>query len=830
MADKNPVNSGNSYKKLFTKNWFYFLCFAVILLVVFSKFIFSDMMLYSSDQISGLDSKVFLKNSIEKFKQFPLWFNSRLSGMPSIDAMFGDAFYPPSIIINLLFPVHRAIGMKMIFHVFLAGVLFFLMMKKGFGCSPFLSFVCGTFYMLNPQFLTLIYGGHDGKMYIIALLPFVVWRLKALMDVPCLRNASFLGFGIGMMLLTSHIQMTYFVLWGLFFYWVVSVVLVFVQKKTPGFATSLATYFWISVFIGLGIGLIQLLPSYMYIHNSFSVRGVDRGFEHAASWSLHWPEIFSLWVPEFVNSLDYYWGQNPFKLNTEYAGAIALLLAVLAVIRRPGVYRYFWVGFSVFVLLFSLGAHSFVFHIAYYIIPGVSKFRAASMITFWFSFASVLLAGLFLKDIIDGKLSSLDDASRKKWTKGIFVAIVSCLAVVLLFSSKGVVKGLFNSTLMETGKEKIFDYNFSSQFVPYLWLWFFFILSTLLLLLGVIKNTVKPLWFVVIIFLFGITDILRVGAGEKQSLRSASDKIGFIQLDNPARYFRSEPTLKDLQKEMESSPFRCYSLPGTFAQQNADGIYGLEGVNGFHDNELRWYRDYRGDQQDRNFISSLIGFTDDGQPYLKVDNLKDGNSFLNLANVKYYLVRSQGKLLALRNENALERISFVSNYVVMDSSETVESLKNGRYDFRNTVALTKEPKEKMSPNDNMTGSLTVNWKKYSPNYRNAEISVPGNGFLRISEVYYPGWEFKIDGKRTDYYQADWTWIAVPVTAGIHKIEMIPHSMFLGKAAVISLVIVVMLLIYWVSLIILKKFKKKSATQRQEENIHEGKKTELSLEY
>lgn len=829
MANKTPEKSESSFKMLFRRTWFYYAGFAVLLLLIFGQFFFSDKMFYSSDQLGGLDARYFLKDSILKFKQFPMWFSSRLSGMPSIDAIFGDALYPPSLVMHLIFSVPRSIGMKMVFHIFLAGVFFFLLMRKGFGCSRVLSFVCGTFYMLNPQFVSLIYGGHDGKMYVIALLPYVIWRLKALMEIPGLRNASLMGLGIGMMLLTSHIQMTYFVLWGLFFYWLISMVVVLVQKKDKGTAASLTLYFWLGIIIGLGIGLIQLLPSYMYVKNAFSVRGVDRGFEHATSWSMHWPEIFSLWIPEFVNYLDYYWGENPFKLNTEYAGAIALLLGVLAVIRKPGVYRYFWAGFTIFVLSYSLGAHSFIFKLAYHIVPGVSKFRAASMITFWYSFGVVLLAGLFLKDVAEGKLSSMNEVSQKKWIKGILLAIGSCFVVTLLFSNKGFVQGLFASTLIDQNKQAVFDINFTEQFVPHLWLWMFFVTGTLLLLYGVIKGKVSASIFIAAVFIFGLVDVLRIDIGNKPSLQLKGQKIGFIQLVDPARLIRQEEVLNRLSNEMKAAPFRCFSLPGAMSVRNGEGIYGLEGIGGFHDNEMKWYRDFRGDQQDRNFFSSLIGFSEDGQAYLKTEELQKGNPYLNLANVQYYLVRSQGKLMAVKNENALGRISFASRYVVMDSSQILNALNDGSYDYRNTVALTTAP-ETQQVNDNpIQGNMLVSWKKYSPNYRKAEVSAPGNGFLRISENYYPGWEIRIDGKRADYYQADYCWMAVPINEGKHVVELIPHSMFIGKAAAVSGGILLFLSVYWIFLGFQGKKRKNSSTSKSS-NESVPEKSGVLIEY
>src|SRR5690606_7618219 len=117
-------------------------------------------------------------------------------------------------------------------------------------------------------------------------------------------------------------------------------------------------YFWGSVAFSLLLAIAPFLPSYLYVREAFSVRGVDRGFEFAASWALGWAEVLSLWVPELVNTLDYYWGQNPFKLNSEYAGGITLLLAVLAIVIKPGKWRIFWGAVAVLSCLFALGANT----------------------------------------------------------------------------------------------------------------------------------------------------------------------------------------------------------------------------------------------------------------------------------------------------------------------------------------------------------------------------------------------------------------------------------------------------------------------------------------
>lgn len=126
MEKKNAVateqRKPNAWSSLFSNDLVCVGALAVLVVIVFTPFLFSDRMLFGSDTMAGLDSRVFLKTSIEKYHQFPLWFNSRLGGMPSIDALFGDAMYPPTLIINTMLPIARALGMRLVLHVFLAGL------------------------------------------------------------------------------------------------------------------------------------------------------------------------------------------------------------------------------------------------------------------------------------------------------------------------------------------------------------------------------------------------------------------------------------------------------------------------------------------------------------------------------------------------------------------------------------------------------------------------------------------------------------------------------------------------------------------------------------
>jgi hypothetical protein len=774
----------------------------LLVLVLFGQFIFSDKMLHSSDQMTGFGSRVFQKTALQHFHQFPLWLNPRLGGMPTIDAMFGDAFYVPSMVCHLLMSVPRAISMKMVLHVLLAGIFFFYMLRRGFRMSPLISGAGAIFYMFNPQFVSHIYPGHDGKMFVIAWLPFIIWQLKLLMDQPKPLTMALFGFGIGMSILTSHIQMTYFVLWGTFLYWLFAAGTTLIIRKEQKTAVRQSLYFWGAIVLGLGMGAMQLFPSFLYIRDAFSVRGADRGFEFASSWSLGWPEVFSLWIPEFVNSLDFYWGQNPFKLNSEYAGMLPLLLAAAAIVIKPkNRWRIFWGVIAVGTVLFSLGAHTPVFHIAYALIPGVKKFRACSMIMFWFSFSTALLSALFLKDLVSGVFQSFSEEKRKQWAKGLLIAMGVCLALTLLFSVQGFVKGLFSGIIAEQGKERVFEANFTRNFLPFLWVWCVLTITVLGLLRGNVTGKLSAPVVIIVILLLGIVDAMRVDAK-------------FIKLVNPAPYFHEEPSLKPLIASMEKEPFRCYALPGALPQ-DGEGIHHLEGISGFHDNELHWYREFRGDQQDRNYISSLIGMNAQGQPYLKAEMISRGNPFLNIANAKYLLVRNGTTLLTLPNDSAFDRLSYIPSYTVMDSSSVVEALRSESFDYRRTVALTEKPvlPASFSVPDNslpINNALRTEWLSYTPNYRKATVEMPADGFLQIAEVFYPGWEIRVDGKEARYYRSDLAWMALPLTSGSHMVEMLPHSKYLGTFLPVSFVAIGIILGIIVMTVVAERKRKISA--------------------
>jgi hypothetical protein len=787
-ASATAAESAASPQKL-TPNRGDLYCIAAFLMItalLFSGFIFSDSTLSSSDELSGVDMKELTRVSAVEYGQIPTWFATRLSGMPSIDAMFSDALYPPTMVVRMFMPVYRSFGWMMVLHVFLAGLFFFLMLRRSFGVTRLPALAGALFYMLSPQFVSLVHPGHSGKMFVIAWLPYVVWRLRSLLSLPTLRNACLMAIGIAMMVLSPHVQMTYFVLMGIFLYWATDTAKSIAGKDEKKRIALKAAFFWMAVFVGLGLSFVQLYPSYMFVRDAFSVRGVDRGFDFAASWSMNWAEVFSLWVHEFGNSLEYYWGKNYFKLNTEYAGAVPLLLTVLALASKPkSLWRIFWAAVAVLAVLYALGANTPIFTLFYYLVPGVKRFRAPCMIMFWITFATALMSVYFIKDLLN-KRFEIHGERQKKWAKGLAVALGAVTLVSIIFSVSSAATS-FAAPMMGGGDApRIFQANFAQNFVPNLWFWWLICAVTLGMLLAIVNDKLRPSVLVYTLIILGAIDMIKV---DKQ----------FITVETPRKYFyQNDPTLTALKSEFAKAPFRVFTLPRTFPMQNQEGVYGLEGVSGFHDNELVCYRAFRG-EGDKNYIDGIVEVTPQGMS-LSLAKIRGNTPFLDLADVDYILLGSgSGAIDKIKNPTSLGRLSYAADYVVMGEGDIAGTLKSGGYDYRTAVALLEEPelpfaRKKDAGVDNGDGGIdeavrqfAVEWKKYTPNLRIASVNMPDDGFLRISEVYYPGWKISVNGSPVKYYRSDIAWMAVPLKAGDYEVTLEPKSLYLGFATTVSII-------------------------------------------
>jgi hypothetical protein len=393
--------------------------FLILLLVVFKDFVMDpSKLMLNSDQLNSIGSRVLRSESLVVTE----WDDSRLGGVPTIDALFSDVYHP-LVLVQFITDPARAVGIKFILTIWVAFISAMLLAKsltKEWSWGALLGFL----YAFSPQYFTYIYGGHDGKMMVFAVAPLALLAIQKIIREASLAYFLVLIFSVIWMILGSHLQLTYLFLWGAGLYTLFEVYLLKEPVSVKGKRLSLAS---IALLFALAISSFQIIPPYLYTTQQ-SVRGTDEktNYGHAVSWSLHQEELGNLIVPGFlgidvyeqdpnngdlrssslinvsmedyqkmgVKGSPFYWGHNHFKLNHDSSGTLLTFLAFLAFFI-PGQRRIaaFWFLGASLALSYAMGAHSPLFKLWYHILPGIKSFRAPSMSLFWFPLAMLMMAG-----------------------------------------------------------------------------------------------------------------------------------------------------------------------------------------------------------------------------------------------------------------------------------------------------------------------------------------------------------------------------------------------------------------------------------------------------
>lgn len=712
-----------------------------------------------SDQyIGGFPVRDFAAQALKAGQGIPQWNPYLFGGLPYIAAMHGDIFYPTALL-RLLLPTDIGMTWGFVLHLFFCGCFTYGFLRA-WGLGFFPSLIGGIAYMLSGQIASLASPGHDGKLFVSALMPLAMWLLVRGVRDGRLWSWGALALTVGLAVLSPHPQLLQYMLLacGAFALYLAFGTQVDGSRLPRELAIKRLALAFGAVVLGFVISAVQYLPVIEYV--PFSPRAGGKGYEYATTYSMPIEELLNTYLPQFSGILERYWGRNAIHLHSEYLGATVLMLASAAFggDARKG-FRRFWVVTGLVALIWALGGNTPFYHLVYAIVPGSKFFRAPSTIFMVVSLAVSVLAALGTERLLAAAVS-------RRWIFGWLIGG----AVVAVLATAGVFGALASSISAGIGfRPDEFVAQNNGALVIGAWRSFLFVGLAAGLLLAAQRRKIDNRMLA-----WGLAAVV---AADLWSI----DRLYWLFSPRASVLYGDDEVTRYLQKAPIGRVF--------VAQASADGVvprdpnYGGDGLmvhrirlsTGYHGNEIGRYQRLISGQQ-------LADRANEANP-----------AFWRLGNVRYLYVNTPieqpglTKLLGPVKNSAgstvyLYRLpgdnppAWVAPAIVKAGEDaTLGTILDPRFDPLRVAIVDSNAnvptRELTALPERLQSTPTIT--RYDPGHIAAQLSAPapaGSAFV-VSENYYPGWTATVDGKTIPTVRTDFNLIGVPLPAGATRISL-----------------------------------------------------------
>ncbi|MEO0099873.1 MAG: YfhO family protein [candidate division WOR-3 bacterium] len=677
----------------------------------------------------------FLFKNLRRFT-IPLWNPYIFSGMPFLGDVQSQIFYP----INWLLAFFSSPGsvfwlleMKIIFHLLLAGIFFYLFLRE-LNLSYFSSFFGGVVFTFSGFLITHLIHVTMVNAYI--WLPPLFLFLFRWVKRKFLRDLLFAGVVFGLANLASHPQITLHILYTIIFFFIFW--LFFWEREKISLRLKKGFIALFLIFgIGFGLAAIQYLPGY---EHSKSTLREEMTFEESAEVSLPPSFPLLLLIPKFFGSITGrgtdsvpFWGKEVGYYYWEtacYLGVIPLLFALFGIIFWQKKEKRFFIILALLTLLAGLGKYTPFYKFIFRFLPGFDRFRIPARFVGLFTFSMATLAGL-----------GMESFSQADWERvaNFWKFLLAFLCLILFFWFLFLL-GAFRG-LSQFLKVPVVERNINKQFG----IFFVFLLIGIVLFLGKKffgKRKGKDFLFLraglsILAIFFTFLDLYFFGKDFNLGPYSSED------------YYPQNQNVRFLKNEREREIFRVNARKGRYMilKRNEGMIHGLELLEGY----------------------TPLGLAD----YATFDVPLTKKCDLLNAKYKIRVDELKRKMELVSNPTYLPRFCFFYQYLVEPNRKRIlEILSDDNFDHNHILILEKEPSLFNSGREVKFPDSVRNWIKVlrmENDRMELKVYTEEPGLFFLSEVYYPNWRVKVDGQEREIYRADYCLRAVPLDKGEHHL-------------------------------------------------------------
>ncbi len=339
--------------------------------------------------------------------RLPLWNPYVGNGAPLIANYQSAVFYPPNWL-SWVLPLAYSFSWLVVLHLIWAafGMICF---TRALGLKPFGQAISGLAFGMSQYLVTR--AAFLSFNAALAWIPWILWAAKGLLEAEesrqSLRYALWLSLFTAFQLLAGHAQTGWYTLlllaaWSL--YWLFT-------KRPIRLARSglLAA----ALLISAGLACIQLLPTAEFL--SQSSRAGDYEYQAAVAYSYAPARLLTLLAPDLFGNpaRGLFFGYGYYWEDADYIGVLPLLLGLGLVVRAvrsmrrstisgpdtsqaslPRSLIFFLFAGMLVAFLLALGKNTLIFPFLYQHVPSFNMFQAPTRLMIWFEFSLAVLAGL----------------------------------------------------------------------------------------------------------------------------------------------------------------------------------------------------------------------------------------------------------------------------------------------------------------------------------------------------------------------------------------------------------------------------------------------------
>jgi hypothetical protein len=228
--------------------------------------------------------------------------------------------------------------------------------------------------------------------------------------------------------------------------------------------------------------------------------------------------------------------------------------------------------------------------------------------------------------------------------------------------------------------------------------------------------------------------------------------------------------------ESQKQPFRIMATDSRILPPNFSIMYKLQTLDGYDPLYLQRYGELMA-ASGRGIpdISPPFGFNriiTPQDPLSKISDLLGVKYILSLEDLKYTKLKpvfSDGFVKVYENTFAFPRAFFINNTLIVKSKqEAINAMFQVNYQLNSRAVVENVVDNSLFKSSWDIGQ--VNFVNYSDEKVLLKTKNSGDGFLILTDSFYPSWHATIDGQETKIYLTDFNFRGIIVPKGEHVVE------------------------------------------------------------